>query len=214
MSDNNLETTSSTRAMQKWGGLASFLLVTGFIVAPFIYLVGNLRDALGPFAYSLADFMYGPLWAASLVTAVSALRERIGGRAPRRMSWALLTAVLAAGAMVLVACIRAANRQYHLMHPELHLEDSTTVLVIWTTLVAGVTAAGWHFLGWSLMLAASAGWTSGRLPRVLCALYLVGGIASLFVFVFPVLEGAAALLGVIWAVWQGVLLWNGGKEET
>lgn len=214
MSDNNLETAGSTRAMQKWGGLASFLLVTGFIVAPFIYLVGNLRDALGPFAYSLADFMYGPLWAASLVTAVSALRERIGERAPRRMSWALLAAVLAAGAMVLVACIRAANRQYHLMHPELHLEDSTTVLVIWTTLVAGVTAAGWNFLGWSLMLAASAGWTSGRLPRALCALYLVGGIAALFVFVFPVLEGAAALLGVIWAIWQGILLWNGGKEET
>jgi hypothetical protein len=212
--DNNLETASSTRPMQKWGGLASFLLVTGFIVAPFIYLVGNLRQALGPFSYALADFLYGPLWAASLVTAVSALRERIGRRAQRRMSLALLAAVLAAGAMVLVACIRAANRQYHLMHPELHLEDSTMMLVIWTTLVAGVTAAGWHFLGWSLMLVASAGWTSGRLPRVLCALYLLGGIAALFVFVFPVLEGAAALLGVIWAVWQGILLWSGGKEET
>jgi len=200
--------------MQRWGGLASFLLVTAFIVAPLIYLFGDLRDAIGPFTYALADFLYGPIWAASLVTAVFALRERFGERAPRRMSLALLAAVLAAGAMVLVACIRSANRHYHLIHPELHLETSTTVLVVWTTIVAGVTGAGWHFLGWALVLIGSAGWTSGRLPRVLCELYLVGGIASLFVYVFPNLEGIAAFLGVVWGVWQGILLLKGEPGET
>ena len=178
--------------LQKWGGFASFLLVVAFIVAPLIY--------------SLADFLYGPVWAASLVTAVYALHERIGEGASRRMSLALLAAVLAAGAMVLVACIRAANRHYHIIHPELHLETSTTVLVVWTTIVAGITAAGWHFLGWALVLIGSAGWTSGRLPRTLCVLYVVGGVASLFVYVFPDLEGFAAMLGVVWAVWQGILL--------
>jgi hypothetical protein len=171
--------------MQKWGGLASFLLAAAFIVAPLIYLTGNLRDPTGPFTYALADFLYGPVWAASLVTAVFALRERIGERAPRRMTLALMVAVLAAGAMVLVASIRSANRQYHLDHLELQLEISTMVLVAWTTLVAGVTGAGWHFLGWALALIGAAGWTSGRLPRLLCVLYLVGAVASLFVFVFP-----------------------------
>jgi hypothetical protein len=200
--------------MQKWGGLASILSVMAFIVAPLIYLTGNLRYALGPFAYALADFLYGPVWAASLVTAFFALRERIGERASPRMTLALLAAVLAAGAMVLVACIRSANRHYHLIHPELHLENSTTVLVVWTTLVAGVTAAGWHFLGWALVLIGSAGWTSGRLPRVLCVLYLVGGIASLFVYVFPNLEGFATSLGMVWGVWQGILLWKAEPGET
>jgi hypothetical protein len=200
--------------MQKWGGLASILLVVAFIVAPLIYLTGNLRDAFGPSTYALADFLYGPVWAASLVTAVIALRERIGERASPRMSLALLAAVLAAGAMVLVACIRSANRHYHLVHPELHLEDATMVLVVWTTLVAGVTAAGWHFLGWALVLVGSAGWTSGRLPRMLCVLYLIGGIASLFVYVFPDLEGFAASIGVIWGVWQGILLWKAEPGET
>lgn len=202
--------------LQKWGGLASFLLVVGFIVAPLIYLTGDLRHALGPFSYSLADFLYGPVWAASLVTAVYALRERIGEGASRRMSLALLAAVLAAGAMVLVACIRAANRHYHIIHPELHLESSTTVLVVWTTIVAGVTGAGWHFLGWALALIGSAGWTSGRLPRGLCGLYVVAGIASLFVYVFPDLEGFAAMFGVVWAVWQGILLLKGepGENQT
>src|SRR5215510_6980930 len=142
-SDSNAGT--SAQSTQKWGGLASFLLAVAFIVAPTIYLFGNLRDAMGAFSYSVADFLYGPVWAASLVTMVFALRERIGERAPRRMSLALLAAALAAGAMVAVACIRAANRHYHLIHPELHLENSSTVLIVWTTLVAGMTGVGWHF---------------------------------------------------------------------
>jgi hypothetical protein len=200
--------------IQKWGGLASFLLAVAFVVAPLIYLVGDLRSANGPLAYALADFLYGPVWAASLVTAVVALRERISGRAPRRMSLALLVAVLAAGTMVLVACIRSANRHYHLIHPELQLETSTTVLVVWTTILAGITAAGWHFLGWALLLLGSAGWTSARLPRALCVLYLVGGIAALLVYVLPDLEGAAATLGVVWGVWQGIILWQSGPGET
>jgi len=209
--DANARTLSLTT--QKWGGLASFLLAVAFIVAPFIYLVGNLRDAIGPFAYALADFLYGPVWAASLVTAVFALRERIGEHASRRMDLALLAATLAAGAMVTVACIRASNRHYHIIHPELHLETSTTVLVVWTTLVAGVNATGWHFLGWVLVLVGSAGWTSRRLPRVLSVLYLLGGTSSLFVYVLPDLEGNAVALGVVMSIWQGILLWKGEPGE-
>jgi hypothetical protein len=76
--------------------ISSILLAVAFIVSAVIYLVGNLRDAMGPFAYAVADFLYGPAWAASLVTLVFALREHIGARAPRRMSLALLAAVLAA----------------------------------------------------------------------------------------------------------------------
>jgi hypothetical protein len=204
----NVKVGTSTLILQKWGGVASFLLVIAFIIAPLIYLVGNLQDAIGPFAYALADFLYGPVWAASLVTAIFALRERVGKQAPLRMSFALLAAVLAAATMVLVACIRSSNRHYHIIHPELHLEASSTVLVVWATLVQGVTAAGWHFLGWALVLVGLAGWTTRSLPRGLNILYLAGGIASLFVYVFPTLEPAAAALGVIWAVWQGILLWT------
>jgi len=194
--------------------ISSILLAVAFIVAPLIYLVGNLRDAMGPFAYAVADFLYGPAWAASLVTLVFTLRERIGERAPRRMSLALLATILAAGAMIAVACIRSANRHYHLIHPELHLENSSTVLIVWTTLVAGVTGAGWHFLGWALLLIGSAGWTSSQLPRGLSVLYLVGGIVSLFVYLLPDMEGSAAMLGVVISIWQGILLWKAEPGET
>lgn len=199
---------TSAVALQKWGGAAFFMMAVAFIVAPFIYLVGDLQSASGPFTYSLADFLCGPVWAASLITGVFALRERIGERAPRRMNLAMLAAFVAAGAMVGVACIRAANRHYHLTHPELNLEMSTSVLVVWATLVAGVLATGWHFMGWVLILIGSAGWTSRRLPRVLSVLYFVAGVSSLFVYVLPVMEGNTAALCVILSIWQGILLWK------
>lgn len=188
--------------------IGSILLAITFIVPSWIYLVGNLRDALGPFAYALADFLYGPVWAASLVSVVFVLREHIGGRAPRRMSLALLAAVLAAGTMILIACIRSANRNYHLMHPELHLEDSQTVLIVWATLVTGLTGAGFHFLGWALALIGAAGWTSRQLPRLLSVLYFAAGVSSLFVYLLPVNEGLAILLGMVVSIWQGILLWD------
>ena len=210
--DTNTKTSAVTT--QKWGGLASFLLAPAFIVPSLIYLTGNLRDASGPLAYNLADFLYGPVWAASLVTAVFALRERMGERAPRRMTLALLAALLAAGAMVSVALIRSANRQYHLLHPELHLEGSMTVLIVWTTLVAGVTATGWHFLGWLWVLLGSAGWTSRRLPRGLSGLYWVAGLASLFVYLLPEMEENVVVLGVVASIWQGIVLWKAEPGET
>jgi len=195
----------SAGQLQKWGGWASFLTAAAFIIAPLIYLSGNLETASGPFTYSLADILYGPLWAASLVTSFFALRERIGSTT-WRMSGALQAAFLAAGAMLLVASIRAANRHYHLTHPDLQLESSIPVLVVWTTLVAGVTAAGWHCLGWALLLLGCEGWSSGRLPRGLNFVYLSAGGFSLLVFLFPALEGFAAALGVLWSVWQGIIL--------
>lgn len=209
----NILATPSSAAM-KWGGLASFLLAVTFIVAPLIYFAGNLRDAMGPLSYDIADFLYGPVWAASLVTAIFTLRERMGEYAPRRMSLALLAALLSAGATVAVACIRASNRHYHLMHPELNLEMSTPVLVVWTTLVAGMAATAWHFLGWALLLIGAAGWTSRRLPRLLSVLYLVAGISSLFVYLLPNSEMNAATFGVMVSIWQGILLWKAEPGET
>jgi hypothetical protein len=200
--------------LQRWGALASIFLAVTFIAPALVYLMGNLRDALGPLGYGLADFMYGPVWAASLVVVFLALKERIGESAPRRMSLALAVSIAAAAAFVLVACIRSANRQYHLHHPELHLEGSTTVLIVWTTLVAGVIGAAWHMLGWAWLLLGWAGWTSRRLPRVLSALYGVAGAVALFVYLVPEQEGFVILLGAILSIWLGIVLWIRQPAET
>jgi hypothetical protein len=186
----------------------SFLIAVSFVAAPFIYLTGNLRDAIGVFSYDLADFIYGPILSASLITVTYVLRERIGESAFRRMDLALLAAVLSAGGMAAVAFIRASNRHYHLTYPELNLENSTTVLIIWTTLVAGVNAIGFHFLGWAFVLLGSASWTSRLFPRLLNVFYFLAGVSSLFVYVLPDLEGLVLSLGTIISVWQGILLWK------
>lgn len=198
---------------QKWGSLASFFLAVSFIVAPLIYLMGNLRDAMGVFAYDLADFLYGPILSASLITVTYVLRERIGKQAPRRMDLALLASLLAAGGMAAVALIRASNRHYHLLHPELNLENSQTVLIMWTTLVAGASAVGFHFLGWAFVLTGSAGWTSRLFPRLLSALYLLMGVISMFAYLFPDMEGGVLFLGTIISIWQGIVLWNSESES-
>ena len=199
--------------INKWGGLASFLIAVSFVVAPLIYLMGNLRDTLGVFAYDLADFLYGPVVSASLITLIYVLRELIGKSAFRRMDLALLAAVLSAVGMAAVAFIRASNRQYHLLHPELNLENSTTVLIMWTTLVAGVSSLGFHFLGWTFILVGSASWTSRLSPRILNVLYFLAGIAGLFVYLFQELEGLVLLLGTIIGIWQGVLLLKNATRQ-
>jgi len=194
--------------IHKWGGLASFLLAAAFIAAPFIYLTGNLRDAIGVFTYDLADLLYGPILSASLITVPDVLRERIGRSAFRRADLALLAAVLSAAGMAAVAFIRASNRHYHLDHPELNLENSTTVLLVWTTLVAGMNAVGFHFLGWVFVLLGSAGWTSRLFPRLLNGFYFLAGVPALFVYLVPDLEGLVLMSGTIISVWQGILLWK------
>jgi hypothetical protein len=197
--------------INKWGGLASFLLAVSFIVAPLIYLIGNLRDAIGVFAYNLADFLYGPILSASLIALIYVLRERIGESAFRRMDLALLASILSAVGMAAVAFIRASNRHYHLIHPELNLENSSTVLIVWTTLVTGMSAIGFHFLGWTFVLLGSASWTSHLFPRLLNVFYFLAGVSSLFVYLFSELEGLVLLLGTIIGIWQGILLW---KHDT
>jgi hypothetical protein len=101
-----------------------------------------------------------------------------------------------------------------LIHPELNLEGSSTVLTVWTTLVAGMIGAAWHFLGWAFLLIGLAGWTSGRLPRVLSVLYVVVGGISLFVYLLPAMEGNTVALGVVVSIWQGILLWKAEPGES
>ena len=208
------DTSASIPALQRWGAIASFVLTVAFIAGPAIHLFGDLRTPLGRLTYDLGDVIYGPVWAVSLMTAVTALRERMGDGAPRRMLLALLASALAAGAMIAIASIRFCNRHYHVHHPELNLEHSTAVLVVWTTILAGMHKAALQFLGWALILIGSAGWTSRRMPRPWCLLCLIAGAASILFFVRPV-DGAAAVPVVLAVlIWQGFVLWRGSRPRV
>lgn len=196
---------------QKWGALACFALPLVYLAAGFIYLTGNLREALGPLSYDLADFLFGPVGAPVLVAAALAVKERIADRAPRRMGLALFAAVLAAAAFATVAFIRASNRHYHIAHPELNLEHSAAVLTVWATLVSGLLGAGWHFLGWALILTGSAGLSSRRLPPALSGYYLLVGVICLFVYLLHQGEPIVGPFILALGIWQGIVFWKTGS---
>lgn len=200
--------------IQRWGGLASFLLAPALVVPQWIYLTGNLRAAGGPQAYALADFLAGPACAACMVVALVALRERLAEHAPRRMGLALLIGTLGAALLVAAALFRSANRSSLSADPALPDALAATLLTAWGTIVAGVIATGWHGLGWALLLAGWAGWASRRLPRALSGLYLAAGALALFGYLLPELEPGAALLGLVVSLWQGVVLWSTGPGAT
>jgi hypothetical protein len=111
---------------------------------------------------------------------------------------------------VTAAFFRSANRQYLTQQPELEY----VLLPAWTTIVTGVIATGWHFLGWALVLIGSAGWASRRLPRGLSVLYIVAGTVSLLVYLLPDTQGLAAIFGVVASIWQGVVLWKAEPGAT
>ena len=204
---NSVDAERSARSLQKAGAIASLLMAVSLPVAAWIYLTGDINSAVGVFGYSVADLLFGPVFGASLVTVIAALRERMRADAPRRMQMAQLAAALAAGAFVLMACIRAANRQYF-------LATDRSDLLAWSTLVAGVNGAAWHFLGWAYVLVAWAGWTSRQLPRVLSGLYLVAGAAALFVYQWAnILEAHAGFFTLVVSIWVGVVLLRAGRAS-
>lgn len=197
----------------KWGALASFLLAISFIVAPLIYLMGNLRDSFGIFSYTVADFLYGPILSASLITVTYILREKISKHS-KRMDFALLASILASVGIAAVAFMRASNRQYHVLHPELNLENNQTVLLIWSTIITGLSGLGFHFLGWSYILIGSASWKTKFFPNILNILYFLTGIMALFSYLARDAENSVAMFAAIISIWQGILLWKSNAEDN
>jgi hypothetical protein len=60
--------------------------------------------------------------------------------------------------------------------------------------------------GWAYILIGWAGQASKRIPPLLSALYVAVGLAGLFVYLQPELEGAVLLFGTVVLIWQGILL--------
>lgn len=215
---------------QKWGGLASFVLAVIFVIAPVIYLVAlpaatglalpdfadpfKLRPVLANPVFDLGDFLFGPVWAASLVIAVFALRERLVASAPRRMFLAMLAASLSAALFVGGASLQTIGRHYTAIHPEMNDTVYESVFRASSIVVPGMTSAGRHFLGWTLIMLGSAGLASKKLPRALSILYLIGGVPSLVAYLVPGLGELVLALGVIWNIWQGILLWRGDESQA
>lgn len=220
----NLQNQNDVTTVQKWGSIASFVQAVIFLIAPVIYFVFipaatglagpdfldpfKLRPVLANPAFDLGDFVFGPLWAASLVIVLMALYEHLESAAPRRMRLAIIASCLSAALFVGASTVQTVGRHYISSHPELDAVIYESIFRSLSMVVPGLTSGGRHFLGWTLLLLGSAGWTTRKLPRTLCIFYFVGALPALFAYLNPGIGEIILLPGVIWNVWQGILLWR------
>lgn len=210
--------------IQKWGTIASLIQATIFLLAPVIYLVlipaatglagpdfadpFKLRPVLAHPAFDWGDFVFGPVWAVSLVITIIALYEHLANAAPRRMRLALIASCLSAALFVGASTVQTVGRHYISIHPEIDAVVYESIFRALSMVVPGLTSGGRHFLGWTLLLLGSAGWTTRKLPRGLCIVYFVGALPALFAYLNPGIGEIVLLPGVIWNIWQGILLWR------
>jgi hypothetical protein len=134
------------------------------------------------------------------------MREQVGDYAPRRMSLALVAAIVSGAAMVAVAIMRSTNREY--FTADLNFDGPTFRAV--SLVVPAVVGTGLHFLGWSMVLIGAAGWTTPGFSRLLSIMYIGAGLPALFAYLQPdELNGLVIMLTVFVAVVQGIALWKG-----
>lgn len=217
-------------SLQKWGSVASFTQAAIFFIAPLVYFVAlpaatgldgpdfndpfKLRPVLANPVFDLGDFLFGPLWAASLVLSMIGMREYFGESAARRMQMAVMTACLSATLFVAGGVVQTVGRHYISMHPELSDQVFESIFRALSMVVPGLTSSGRHFLGWTLVLIGAAGWATHGFSRVLCILYFVGALFALFAYLSPGIGELILLPGVAWNIWQGILLWRNKPPAT
>jgi len=210
--------------IKKLGSIASFAQAAIFLIVPVIYFVivpaatgltgtdfsdpFKLRSVLANPVFDLGDFLLGPLWAASLVISVLAMREHLEDTAPHRMQLAVIASSLSAALFVAGGVVQTTGRHYISMNPELDANVFESIFRSLSMIVPGLTSSGRHFLGWTLILLGSAGWTTRSLPRLLCVIYFFGALLALFAYLSPGIGELILLPGVIWNIWQGILLWR------
>jgi hypothetical protein len=73
-------------------------------------------------------------------------------------------------------------------------------------IVIGLILAATTAAGFAAVLAGSAGLSTGRLPRLLSWLLIIGGIIEIVEFTVPVALVLDPALGAIWSFWLGLIL--------
>lgn len=221
---------NKSMTIKKLGSIASFLQAIIFLITPVIYFVivpaatgltgsdfsdpFKLRSVLANPVFDFGDFLLGPVWAASLVISLLGMREFFDDTAPRQMHLAIIFSSLSAALFVAGGVVQTTGRHYISMNSELDANIFEGIFRSLSMVVPGLTSSGRHFLGWTLILLGMAGWTTSKLPRTLCIIYFIGALLALFAYLSPGIGELILLPGIIWNVWQGILLWRDDSTPT
>lgn len=211
-------------SVQKAGGLASFVQAAIYVSILVIYLVAipaatglsaeeftdphALRPVLTNPVFDIADFLFGPIWALAGIIAALGLRDRLHEAAPNRTLLMLIGFVAAGALFTAGGVVQHMGRHIVSRTP---IDDPATYEAIFrahSLVVPGLTASGRVMLGIGLVPLGWAGLATGKLPRVLCWIYLVGGLLSFFAYLIGGIGELVAILGIVWNIWQGIVLWR------
>jgi len=161
-----------------------------------------LAQAQAPFPFVLLN-LYNASFAASAVVLILVMRQQLT-ESPFLMQLAVIAIVIAAALFLASGIIPVVSV------PQLVAAKDTSavnaIVGVTTGLVLGATSAA----GAGVVLTSIASLKSGRLPRVLCYLFLIDGLVQLGEFSTPLFLVLDPFLGSIWSLWLGAILWRDG----
>jgi hypothetical protein len=153
----------------------------------------------------LIDGVYLAIAAVFLVITL-ALEARLGGVATAPMQIGGAAGRVASGLFLLYAMLHVVGDALAL---RIYRHDPATAGSIYLTLRAVANAANAGALlaaGCTILLAGCAALAGRQLPRLLCSLLIVAGLAMSLSFVVLPIGLLGALLVPIWSIWLGVVL--------
>jgi hypothetical protein len=161
-----------------------------------------LAQAQAPFPFVFVN-LYNASFAAPAVVLILVMRQQLP-ESPFLMQCAIFAIVIASALFVASGIIPIVSI------PKLVAANDTSavnaIVGVTTGLVLGATSAA----GAGVLLTSIAALHSGRLPRLLCYLFLIDGLMQLGEFSVPLFLVLDPFLGSIWSLWLGAILWRDG----
>jgi len=204
--------------LRKIGAVMAFVLTIQFLLTLWFIVLAWPKEgpggwaALNGLADSIAAYIAGlaatPFMLASLYNAVFcvpaivlavALQEHLA-EARHRMLLAVIGAAIAGGLWLAGGIIPVVTV------PQIMAANDTSALRAVCGIAIGLILAATTAAGFAAVLVGSAGISTGRLPRLLCWLLIVGGVVEICEFAVPVFLIIDPTLGTIWSLWLGFLL--------
>jgi hypothetical protein len=203
--------------LQKIGGfgsianalLSAIFLVFLLLVLPRLGLVGPsdwhdpvkciAAESASPITFFLL-YLESILFSIAFILVVLALRERMQVSAPNLMRIAVIGVSISCALWLAAGSIGIVG-----MPSIVSAKDASAYRAVWGVYF-GLSIAGDHALGWSLLLIGWAALKTRGLPRILSYFSVLCGIVGILEFALQPLMFVFLVLGIVMGVWLGVVL--------